>query len=67
MRDQNWLSFKEVITFQFFTILLADASTGFIDGYVAAEARASFYEDHSHHYLTLHHTRFAENVLYNAQ
>ena len=35
-----------------------------MDRYVEAEARASFYEDHSYHYLTLHHTSFAQNVLY---
>ena len=35
--------------------------------YVAAEARASFYEGHSHHYLTLSHTSLAKNVLYQQQ
>ena len=46
--------------FHFFPFfLLAVHSTCSMVGYVTAGPRASFYKDHSYHYLTLPHTRFA--------
>ena len=50
--------------FSFSLFLLAVPSTGSMVRYVAAEARASFCDVHFYHCLTLHHTSFAQNVLY---